>query len=981
MAASDWLSSWLESLSLSEYFNLFTEHGYTDSDHFLSVDKNELQRIGLVKVGHQNRLLRAVDKIRTDAQVSSPLLQPSQTDSTPNGLLNSDPSNHTPISAHQSPPLSPSTTTSSSSSSQPASTLASPPPVPLRRSLRQSSSTTSTQPPPSLVPPLSISHSASQLPGTLDLPPPIKPRQQSLRGRSQSPEEPPSPSGKSSTLPMAAKASETVAESNHLMRVKPVPMPRSPLKVKSPSNQLTPIPTQRPVPLPRKVSSKKVTAGNPVPLVDGENQMPPVAQGNPEEGDHKTVPLEEGVSGGQESHFLPRPQENFTAVESNELEPPAIPVKQSPKLQRGKVIEPEEDVLFELENVPIPTSSQDPGEVDLPTAGESQPNYTTDHPPLPTKQVSFSTPPLRASSSLNEDTTPEAEQAVLDSAGAEVPPPPPQRTDSVRNQSQPRIDSSSSLNEDTTPEGEPAMLDSAGAEVPPPPPQRTDSVRNQSEPEKVSSSSLKEDTTPEEEQATAGEDAPPPPPPQRTNSVRNQPEHPLSPLLPPSTLTFTEDTPSSQPPSPPHRSTPPTPENMLPSLPPKDDDIPPLPPSLSPPPTSPSPHSQTPPSSLSPPPQSLTPPPLPPKSIESPPPPPPIEERYYTEDSYSDSDEENDPKFLSITSGSLYEQQSLDNDDILTVNTGPSEGPLDLEEFPCSPGTPLSSEENTPKHVIVQQAVHQKGEGVSENIMVLGPQPPLILEPPSEQQSVHQQGGEALENIMALDPQPPLILEPPSDGYANIGVINKELGEVEENKLGTIHGTPIRSRTLSPDQSDYMNQEILDEDIIPVTLAISLGNDGMDSREQDMRDYMNLRIEEPSEMYTNQGHPETKELNADPQNDIFGDPMKVLRERRSMSPANDCESALDFGRASPNMLTPEQAAFKQSRSFASSGCSSGATTPYSLSQDSDHCFEQTETDNTTPVSAPVESGLNQMAASVDKPTEVSEPLVITLDEK
>lgn len=314
---------------------------------------------------------------------------------------------------------------------------------------------------------------------------------------------------------------------------------------------------------------------------------------------------------------------------------------------------------------------------------------------------------------------------------------------------------------------------------------------------------------------------------------------------------------------------------------------------------------------------------------------------------------------MSITSGSLHKQQSLD---VHTLNT---ESSIDLEEFPCSPETPLSSEENTPKHVIVQQ-------------------------------SVHEQRGEASENIMALDPQPPLIVEPPSDGYANI-VIDKEVGEVEVNKLGTIHGTPIRSRTLTPDQSDYMNQEILDEDIIPVTLAISPpapdsvhGNDGMDTREQDMRDYMNLRVDEPPEICTNQGPPEIKELNTDPQDDIFADPMHLestqsTRERRSMSPSNDKESALDFGRVSPNMLTPEQAAFKPSRSFASSGCSSGATTPGSLSQDSDHCFEQKEADATIPVSLPVESGLNRMAASVYyKPTghsEVSGTLVITLDER
>ncbi|CAI8037933.1 hypothetical protein GBAR_LOCUS21186, partial [Geodia barretti] len=61
--------------------------------------------------------------------------------------------------------------------------------------------------------------------------------------------------------------------------------------------------------------------------------------------------------------------------------------------------------------------------------------------------------------------------------------------------------------------------------------------------------------------------------------------------------------------------------------------------------------------------------------------------------------------------------------------------------------------------------------------------------------------------------------------YANQVIIDencsKESDYDDDSKLRTVRGAmPIRSRTLTPERSDYMNQELLDGDIIPLSLAV-----------------------------------------------------------------------------------------------------------------------------------------------------------------
>lgn len=64
---SNWLSSWLENLSLSEYTATFADKGYS-SPHLIATirDKDDLKRIGVTKIGHLNRIYRAVEKLKSE---------------------------------------------------------------------------------------------------------------------------------------------------------------------------------------------------------------------------------------------------------------------------------------------------------------------------------------------------------------------------------------------------------------------------------------------------------------------------------------------------------------------------------------------------------------------------------------------------------------------------------------------------------------------------------------------------------------------------------------------------------------------------------------------------------------------------------------------------------------------------------------------------------------------------------------------------
>lgn len=62
------LERWLESLKLSEYKNAFIAEGYVTIDKACQLTWEDLEEIGITKLGHQKRLLMAIDKIRKSAK-------------------------------------------------------------------------------------------------------------------------------------------------------------------------------------------------------------------------------------------------------------------------------------------------------------------------------------------------------------------------------------------------------------------------------------------------------------------------------------------------------------------------------------------------------------------------------------------------------------------------------------------------------------------------------------------------------------------------------------------------------------------------------------------------------------------------------------------------------------------------------------------------------------------------------------------------
>ena len=62
-----WLTSWLTELNLPEYIDTFGNAGYTTPELCATIgDKEKLKSIGVSKVGHLNRLFRAVEKLGSE---------------------------------------------------------------------------------------------------------------------------------------------------------------------------------------------------------------------------------------------------------------------------------------------------------------------------------------------------------------------------------------------------------------------------------------------------------------------------------------------------------------------------------------------------------------------------------------------------------------------------------------------------------------------------------------------------------------------------------------------------------------------------------------------------------------------------------------------------------------------------------------------------------------------------------------------------
>lgn len=64
----DWLHQWLTTLNLSEYQATFIQYGLNVPERLKSVvDREQLKAIGVTKMGHLNRLFRAIEKLKSDS--------------------------------------------------------------------------------------------------------------------------------------------------------------------------------------------------------------------------------------------------------------------------------------------------------------------------------------------------------------------------------------------------------------------------------------------------------------------------------------------------------------------------------------------------------------------------------------------------------------------------------------------------------------------------------------------------------------------------------------------------------------------------------------------------------------------------------------------------------------------------------------------------------------------------------------------------
>ena len=195
--------------------------------------------------------------------------------------------------------------------------------------------------------------------------------------------------------------------------------------------------------------------------------------------------------------------------------------------------------------------------------------------------------------------------------------------------------------------------------------------------------------------------------------------------------------------------------------------------------------------------------------------------------------------------------------------------------------------------------------------------------------------------------------------YANQVIIeencSKESDYSDYDRLRTIRGaTPIRSRTLTPERSDYMNQELLDGDIIPLSLAVPSSSvtapimradrvlQGDQSWGEKIPDYANLsdrtgeeeagKVGKETSLDQRLGSHDASPASAPLLTPQISLPISPASSRRSMSPQNERESALDFRGSSPHSTHGSE--LVPLRSAPGSGYSSGATTPDALSIDS-----------------------------------------------
>ncbi len=74
MSSDSSIESWLEAINLPEYVPILVDQGYDTLDKCATiVDKTALKDLGVTKVGHVNRLLRAIEKLRGETNRATTL--------------------------------------------------------------------------------------------------------------------------------------------------------------------------------------------------------------------------------------------------------------------------------------------------------------------------------------------------------------------------------------------------------------------------------------------------------------------------------------------------------------------------------------------------------------------------------------------------------------------------------------------------------------------------------------------------------------------------------------------------------------------------------------------------------------------------------------------------------------------------------------------------------------------------------------------
>ena len=480
--------------------------------------------------------------------------------------------------------------------------------------------------------------------------------------------------------------------------------------------------------------------------------------------------LDGGTEGGQLNGHL-------TGVDVHPVgDVPAIP----PKRKSKRVIIPEEDVEFELENVPMPPLhvdgkvggiAREDGVPSLPPRGVGVPNFTNES---GVESGTTNVPMIHVSPQVTN-------QSAADSS---VPPLPSK--DSGSHNVAPPLPTRDVLQEEgpETPMAPPLPPRDAGPPdfAPPPPPRQV---------------------TPEPRVAVA-RGLPPPPPPRTSTLKRDADEKEVVdvPLLPPKDSGVPQFKPLSPPDS----------LNDFKS----ESDVPPV-----------LPHKEFPPLVLN---RPSPPPPLPPKEVQLPPPPPPItDEDFPQEDvgfSVSEDEEEDDgAPLISIQSQSSHVVQ----DEIFILAQSPEN-----ERERRSLSSDASSPEPAPTVSLIWQQKSQEG---TDDMVLFTSNPATNVD--YENQDVVDETmrdkNPDYANQDAIDKSVQRVNEAmlgKNHDYANQDAIDQSVQRVDEAMLDKnqdyanqdaidesiqIKGTaPIRARSLKRNtDNDYENQDVLDEDIIP----------------------------------------------------------------------------------------------------------------------------------------------------------------------